>query len=149
LRGYSRRGFDVYSQWVKALGALAAAVVLMSAPLALASPTSRVVATIKAEQTAFNQKHWTALWRLHTPKYRATCSYAKYVAAEKRLRNRSGTIKVTGIRITVMSRTRALADYSIVPQAGPKTNDYRDAYAKVGVLWLDELNRPGTAGCGY
>jgi hypothetical protein len=43
------------------------------------------------------------------------------VAAEKRLRNHSGTVKVTKIRVTVVSRTRALADYFIVPQAGPKT----------------------------
>ena len=125
------------------------AIVLISAPLAFASPTSRVVATIRAEQSAFNAKHWQALWRLHTPKYRATCSYAKYVAAEKRLRNHSGTVKVTKIRVTVVSRTRALADYFIVPQAGPKTHNSRDAYARAGVGWLDELNRPGKAGCGY
>jgi hypothetical protein len=113
------------------------------------SPAAQVTATVKAEANAFNGRHWHALWNLHTPRYRSTCNYAKFVAAEKRVRGRGGTVTTTRIRVHVVSPKRALAYYFLVTQSRQTIRQSGDVYAKVGSRWLDELNRPGRAGCGY
>jgi hypothetical protein len=113
------------------------------------SPAAQVAATIKAEARAFNGRHWHALWNLHTPRYRSTCNYAEFVAAEKRVRARGGSVTTTRIRVRVVSPTRALAYYFLVTQSRQTIRQAGDVYAKVGSRWLDELNRPGRAGCGY
>ena len=113
------------------------------------SPAAQVTATIKAEARAFNGRNWHALWNLHTPHYRSTCNYGKFVAAEKRVRARGGTVTTTRIRVRVVSPKRALAYYFLLTQSRQSIRQSGDVYAKVGSRWLDELNRPGRAGCGY
>jgi hypothetical protein len=125
-------------------------VLAVSAVLAAgSSPAAQVATTVKAEAKAFNARHWHALWNLHTPRYRSTCNYAKYVAAEKRVRARGGPVTTTRIRVRVVSPRRALAYYFLVTQSHQTIRQSGDVYAKVGSRWLDELNRPGRAGCGY
>jgi hypothetical protein len=125
-------------------------VLAISAVLAAgSSPAVQVAATVKAEARAFNGRHWHTLWNLHTPRYRSTCNYARYVAAEKRVRARGGPVTTTRIRVRVVSPKRALAYYFLVTQSRQTIRQSGDAYAKVGSRWLDELNRPGRAGCGY
>jgi hypothetical protein len=122
----------------------------VSAVLALgSSPATQVAATVKAETKAFNGRHWHVLWNLHTPRYRSTCNYARFVAAEKRVRARGGTVTTTRIRVRVVSPKRALAYYFLVTQTHQTIRQAGDVYAKVGSRWLDELNSPGRAGCGY
>jgi hypothetical protein len=119
------------------------------ASLALgSSPATQVATTLKAETAAFNARHWRALWALHTPRYRSTCNYSKYVAAEKRVRARGGRVRVTHLRVTLVSRGRAVARYFLITQSHQTIRNFGDVYAKVGSRWLDELDRPGTAGCG-
>jgi hypothetical protein len=90
-------------------------VLAVSAVLAVgSSPAAQVAATVKAEASAFNRRHWHALWNLHTPHYRSTCNYAEFVAAEKRVRARGGTVATTRIRVRVVSPKRALAYYFLV-----------------------------------
>jgi hypothetical protein len=113
------------------------------------SPAAQVTATVKAETRAFNARHWHALWNLHTPRYRSTCNYAKFVAAEKRVRARGGTVTTTRIRVRVVSPMHALAYYFLVMQSHETIRQGGDVYAKIGSRWLDELNKPGRAGCGY
>jgi hypothetical protein len=121
-----------------------------AASLALASsPATQVATTLKAEAAVFNARHWRALWILHTPRYRSTCSYAKYVAAEKRVRARAGRVRTTNVRVTLVSPRRAVARYFLITQSHQTIREFGDVYAKVGSRWLDELDRPGTAGCGY
>ena len=125
-------------------------VLAVSAVLAVgSSPATQVAATIKAEASAFNGRHWHALWNLHTPRYRSTCNYAKYVTAEKRVRAHGGTVTTTRIRVRFVSPKRALAYYFLVTETHQTIRQGGDVYAKVGSRWLDELNRPGRAGCGY
>jgi hypothetical protein len=124
--------------------------VVAAAALALgSSPGAQVATTLKAETAAFNARHWRALWALHTPRYRSTCNYSKYVAAEKRVRARAGRVKTTKLRVTLVSPGRAVARYFLITQSHQTIRTYGDVYAKVGSRWLDELNRPGTPGCGY
>jgi hypothetical protein len=130
-------------QEVKVILAVAAALAVGS------SPAAQVAATVGAEVRAFNGRQWQALWKLHTPRYRSTCSYAKFVAAEKRVRSRGGTLSATRIHVRVVSPKRALAYYFLVTQSHQTIRQVGDVYGKVGSRWLDELNRPGRAGCGY
>ena len=55
----------------------------------------------------------------------------------------------TRIRVRVVSPKRALTYYFLVTQSHQTIRQSGDVYAKVGSRWLDELNRPGRAGCGY
>jgi hypothetical protein len=129
---------------------LAPKVLLAAAVLALgSSPVAQVTATIRAETRAFNARHWQALWNLQTPRYRATCSYTKFVAAERRFRAATGTVTTTNIHIRVVSAKRAVADYVLVTQSHLRVHDRGDVYAKVGSRWLDDLDEPFKLGCGY
>jgi hypothetical protein len=124
--------------------------VAAAATLALgSSPVAQVTATLRAETRAFNARHWQAFWKLQTPRYRSTCGYAKFVAAERRFRAQVGVVKTTNIRVRVVSPKRAVAEYDFVTQSHQRFHDHGDVYAKVGSRWLDDLDEPGRLGCGY
>jgi hypothetical protein len=112
-------------------------------------PGAQVAATLRAEAAAFNARDFAALWKLHTPRFRATCNRTRYIAAERRFRTRAGRLTVKQIRVTVFSTGRAFADYILIAQSGQRAHNYGDVYAKVGTRWLDDLDRRGTAGCEY
>lgn len=131
--------------------ALCAAAVAAASALA-ASPTIAAktpVATLAAENTAFNASNWKALWSAYTPTYKSHCSpYSTFAKNFENLRKQLHgklTTKVTGVRI---AGSKAYLAYQLlvggkVVQTTKASNP--DVYLKVNGIWYDEYEP--THGC--
>ncbi len=102
------------------------------------------VATLKAQNAAFNASNWPALWSAYTANYKSKCGpYSKWLKRETTARKSiSGnlTTRVTGNKVVganaflayqILSGTKVLFT---VKASAP------DVYTRVNGLWYDEYD---------
>jgi hypothetical protein len=130
------------------VASLAAASVAAAAPR---SESDRVKAVIFTQVKLFKQGRYRAMYDTTiTPRYRATCPWAKYRGGQLLLRRFLGErFTLRGVRVRMLSRRRALLAYRFVRANGQIAGETRfrdrDIYVKVGSRWLDEFDR--VSGC--
>jgi len=130
------------------VASLAAAAATAAAPR---SESDRVKAVIFTQVKLFKQGRYRAMYDTTiTPRFRATCSWPKYLRAQRALRRFLGDrFTLRGVRVRMLSRTRALLAYRFVRANGRVAGETkfgdRDIYVKVGRRWLDEFDR--VSGC--
>ena len=132
---------------LKGLLIVALSALLLAATALASSPTiagKSAVATLKAQNAAFNASNWSALWSAYTANYKSRCGpYSKWVKGETTARKRiSGnlTTRVTGNKVV---GSKAYLAYQIL--SGTKVlftvkASAPDAYLKVNGLWYDEYD---------
>ena len=129
--------------------AAAAVALALLAPASVSGASSSSATDVKAlllkQSQLFKQGKWRAMYATYSPKFRASCPYAKFVAGQQETRRILGTnFQLTGIRVRVETARRAIAAYTFVRNGktlGSVTFRHRDVYAKIGSRWYDELDR--------
>jgi hypothetical protein len=118
------------------------------APAASAPSASTPRATILQQVSLFKQGKWRAMYATYTPRFRRSCSYAKFVQAQRQVRGILGTnFELRGIQVRYETGRRAVIAYTFVRNGqtiGRVTFRNRDVYAKIGSRWYDELDRVST-----
>lgn len=110
-----------------------------------ASDEAQVRDLILRQSTLHKQSRFRALYRLYTPRYRARCTYARWVQGQRVSQRRNGTSwRVRNIRVVVRG-ARATARYRIVA-GGEVVYETRrpDLYVKINGVWRDELDSETT-----
>ncbi len=124
--------------------ALAAAAVLAGS--ALAGGTSTIAqplpaATLLAENAAFNQAKWAALYSAYTPAYKAKCPYAKFVKGYRAVRAHFSGPLSTRMKSTKVSGNKAWLTYSLVYKGkvvATTPAGHADLFTRIDGLWFDD-----------
>lgn len=96
----------------------------------------------------FKQARWRELYRTYTPRFRASCPYARWLAGTKEARRQLGTdFVVRNVRVRVRGN-RAAVTYETVDEGRVHkvTSSSPDIYVRIGGRWLDELDSQTTCG---
>ena len=127
----------------RVLAALLAVALLASAASAAggSSPSAR----LQQQASLFKQGKWRAMYATFTPRFRRSCSYAKFATQQRRVRRELGTnFQLQGIRVRRATATRAIVAYRFVRNGktiAAITLRDRDVYTRIGPSWYDELDR--------
>jgi hypothetical protein len=97
-------------------------------------------ATLIREVALTRAGSYQALYRLYTPRFRASCPYGRFVTAMKHQRAQLAgiTFRVVGQHI---SGVHATVDYHVLLGSSVVDTIRGDKYTKVGGRWLDEADR--------
>jgi hypothetical protein len=119
------------------------AVVLLAPAASAQSSTPR--GEILRQVTLFKQARWRAMYTTYTPRFRRSCSYARFVRVQRRTRELLGTnFQLRGIRVRMETARRAIIAYEFVrggQTIARVTFSNRDVYARIGSGWYDDLDR--------
>jgi len=122
--------------------AACAAVAAASAGTAVAGRSAddraAVVAVLQREVSALNAARWQLAWQLYSPRFRATCDYAKWRAASAQGHAQAPEIAVRVLRVR-LAGNHAYLTYRMSGSFGTRTTT-DDVYVKVGGKWYDELD---------
>jgi hypothetical protein len=126
--------------WIAACLAIAVA-----APAFASSPTiagKTAVATLRAENAAFNASDWKALWTAYTANDKAHCGpYAKWAKQEAATRKQIGgnvTTRITGNKVVGAKAFLAYQILSGTTVVFTVKASSPDVYVRINGLWYDE-----------
>jgi hypothetical protein len=110
-----------------------------------ATDAAEVRAVFDRQARLFKQARWQAMYRLYTPRYRARCPFARFVADQRSVRRELGTrFSFRGVRVRVRGE-RATIAYRAVSSSGRTiaavTFADGDTYVRLGQRWYDEYDR--------
>ena len=92
-----------------------------------------------------NRKRWEPMWRMYSPVIRSHCSYRRFVAVMRSIRNEIGPVTLRSVTVRVAGR-RGFAMYLIVANGrlvGGATAKKPDVYTRLGRRWFDDFDADG------
>lgn len=101
----------------------------------------RPVATLQAENAAFNQRNWQALYSAYTARYKAKCPYGKFAREYAAIRKQFPAGVTTRVKSTRVVGSKAYLVYSIISGGtvvGTTPNGHPDVFTRINGLWFDE-----------
>jgi hypothetical protein len=131
---------------------LAIAVLALLAPPAVSGAHEQGAqdprATIRLQASLLKQAKWREMYATYTPRFRRSCTYARFVRNGRQTRQILGPeFELRGIRVRMETRTRALLAYTFARgrrTLARVTFQHRDVYVRIGSRWFDELDRVST-----
>jgi len=117
---------------------------------ASASEATKVRAVLLQEVEMFNRKRWEPAWQMYSRRIRSHCSYSRFVAAMRPLRNTTGPVTLRNVTVRVM-RGRGFAQYRIVANGrivGGATAKKPDVFTRIGGRWFDDFDADGLCPSG-
>jgi hypothetical protein len=117
---------------------------------ASASEATNVRAVLLQEVGMFNRKRWEPAWRMYSPRIRSHCSYRRFVAVMRPLRNATGPVTLRNVTVRV-TRGRGFALYRIVANGrivGGATAKKPDVFTRIGGRWFDDFDADGLCPSG-
>jgi hypothetical protein len=124
---------------VLALAALAAAGL---GPVAAGSAAGAAgpAATLTREIALTRAGQYKPLYQLYTPRFRAGCPYARFVAVAKRQRSQLAGITIRVIRQHI-SGNHGTVDYHALVGSTVVATLRGDTYTRIGGRWLDDVDK--------
>jgi hypothetical protein len=106
--------------------------------------------TLLRQAGLLKQAKWRAMYATFTPRFRRSCSYAKFVRQQRQTRQFLGpSFQLRGIQVRLETARRAIIAYRFVRDGrtlASVTFRHRDVYVLIGSRWFDELDRVSTCG---